>query len=100
MRNAHFFLTTLKDKICGNVIKFVMLNILTKFGSKMYRQLRVFQWLVSVLLLLQICFCFVMRDASCCLFLIIIKLMAVKHLDVSRYLDVLLNIDNPYFDRW
>ena len=45
--------------------------------------------------LLQICFCFVVREISCCLFLTIIKLM----LFTSRYLDDFLDIDNPYFEQ-
>ena len=51
------------------------------------------QWVLSALILLQFCF-FVMRGTSC-LFLTIIKLM----LSTSRYLDELLNIDNPYFEK-
>ena len=53
--------------------------------------------LVADLFLL--CFCFVIRDALCCLFLTIIKLM-LKHLTLPQNtLDDLLNIDNPYFEQ-
>ena len=53
--------------------------------------------LVAGLFLL--CFCFVFRDTSCCLFLTIIKLM-LKHLTLPQNtLDDLLNIDNPYFEQ-
>ena len=38
-----------------------------------------------------------MRETSCCLLLIIFKLMLFKHLTTSRYLDDLLDTDNPYF---
>ena len=41
-----------------------------------------------------------MKDISCCLFLTIIKLTFVKAFhSTSRYLDDLLNIDNPYFEQ-
>ena len=49
----------------------------------------------TVLLLLQICSYFDMRETSCCLFLTTIKQMLLKHLTLP--LDDLLNIDNPYF---
>ena len=39
-------------------------------------------------------FCFVMRETSSCLFLTVIKQMLVN--STSRYLEDLLNIDNPY----
>ena len=57
-------------------------------------------YILIVLLLLQICFCFVMRETLCCLFLTIVKQMLLKHLTkTSIYLDDLLNIDNPYFEQ-
>ena len=49
-----------------------------------------------MLLLLQISFCFVIRDTPCCLFLTIIKLMLLKGLTLP---DDLLNIDNSYFEQ-
>ena len=46
-------------------------------------------------------FCFVITETLCCLFLTIIKLMLFKNFNsASRYLDVLLKIDNPYFKNW
>ena len=48
---------------------------------------------LNVYLLLQICFCFVIRETSCCLF------NADDIIETSNfaliYLDVLLNIDDP-----
>ena len=59
--------------------------------------LYVFQWVPIVLLLLQICFCFVMRELS---------LSDNNQTDIieafnstSRYLDDLLNIDNSYLEQ-
>ena len=49
-------------------------NIFISFGLKVYRQIVGIPMVLIVLLLLQIYFCFVMRDTSCCLFLTIIKL--------------------------
>ena len=51
-----------------------------------------------MLLLLQICFCFVMRGTLCCLCQTIIKLIEAFN-STSRYLDDLLNIDIPYFEQ-
>ena len=44
---------------------------------------------------LKICFCFVMRETSCCLCQTIIEAFN----STSRYLDDLINIDNPYFEQ-
>ena len=50
-------------------------------------------------LLLHICFCFVMRETLCCLCQTITKLILLKLFNsTSRYLDDLLDIDNPYFE--
>ena len=53
-----------------------------------------------MLLLVQNCFCFVIRETSC------FSLSDNNHTDIiepfsptSRYLDDLLNIDNPYFEQ-
>ena len=61
-------------------------------------KLLVFRWELTVLLLLQICFFFVMRDMK--------SLSQENRADIieafnstSRYLDDLLNIDNIYFDQ-
>ena len=53
-------------------------TILIRFGSKSYRQIVEFQWVLIALLLLQICF--VMRETSCCLCQTIIKLILLKRL--------------------
>ena len=53
-----------------------------------------------MLLLLQICFCFVMRETLCCLCQTIINLILLKFFNsTSRYLDDLLDIDNLYFEQ-
>ena len=55
-----------------------------------------------MLLLLQVCFCFVMSEPSCYLYLTIIKLMLLKLKPFNStliYLDDLLNIDNHYFEQ-
>ena len=46
-------------------------------------------------LLLQIYSSFVMRETSCCLFLTIVEAFN----SISRYVDDLLNIDNPHFEQ-
>ena len=58
-----------------------------------------FLWVLSMLLLLQICFCFIMRYFK-------LSLSNNNQADVveafnstSRYQDDLLNIDNPYFEQ-
>ena len=71
-------------------------NIFIRFGSKLYRQIEVFQWILIVTLLLQISLCFVMRDTQCCLFLTILKLMLSKRLTLP---DELLSMDNSYFEQ-
>ena len=55
-------------------------------------KLYVFQWELIVLLLLQICFCYGVRDTSCCLCQTITKL----HIQIFR---LLTYIDNPYFEQ-
>ena len=69
MGNAHFFklLNNLKYLDCGHVGKFVTLsnylldNIFMRFGSKIAQTNRRYSYgsVLIVLLLLQICFCFV-----------------------------------------
>ena len=54
-----------------------------------------FLWELIVLLLLQICSYFVMREISCCLFLTIIKQLTLPQDNLSNDL---LNIDNPFCD--
>ena len=50
-----------------------------------------------MLLLLPICFCFVIRETLCCLCQTTDSIEAFN--STSRYLDDLLNIDNPYFEQ-
>ena len=40
-----------------------------------------------------------MRETSCCLCQTIIKLILLKLLSTSRYLDGLFGVDGPYFER-
>ena len=58
-------------------------------------KLYVFQWVLIVHLLLHICFCFVMGRTSDNN-----KAGVIKAFNSTlRYLDDLLNIDNPYFEQ-
>ena len=84
-KNAFFLLlNNLNDINCGHVRKCVMLSIF--FGQYIYKiltrnyidKLQIFQWVLIVLVLLQICFCFVMRETSYCLCQTIIKLTFLK----------------------
>ena len=76
------------DISCGHVRKWVMLsiilwtiyNVFIRFGSKLYRQT---VGIPIVLLLLQICFCFVMRETSYCLCQTIIQLILLKLLFIA-----------------
>ena len=79
------------QKVCDALV-FLLDNILLG-------KLLVFRWELIVLLLLQICFFFVMRD-------FMKSLSRENQADIieafnstSRYLDGLLNIDNIYFDQ-
>ena len=62
-------------------------------------KLLIFRWELIVLLLLQICFFFVMREISWSLSLVKIRLTLLRLTIQPRYLDDLLNIDNIYFDQ-
>ena len=87
------------QKMCDS-LHYLLDNICIRFGSKLYRQIVGIQMLLIMLLLLQICFCFVMRETLCCLCQTKIKLILLKLLTpASRFLDDLLNIDNPYFEQ-
>ena len=61
----------LKDIICGHVRMFVMLSIIfwtifISFGTKLYRHHAVIQMGYNCApLVSDICFCFVMKEASC-----------------------------------
>ena len=62
--------------------------------------LKVLQWVLIMLLLLQICFCFVLRETLCCLILSINQAGVIEALNsTARYLGDLLNMDNYYFNR-
>ena len=103
----HAFLTFEKPRqyklwSCQNMydaLHYLLDNIFIRLGSKLYRQIVGIQWVLIVLFLLQICFCFVMRETSFCLCQTIIKLILLTEAFNStfRYLDDFLNIDNPYF---
>ena len=51
------------QKVCDALV-YLLDNIFIRFGTKLYRQTIVFRWELIVLLLLQICFFFVMREIS------------------------------------
>ena len=98
-------LNNLNDINCGHVRKCVMRSIifwtiyLYDLAQNYIDKLSVFQWVLIVLLLLQICFCFVMRET-------LLSLSDINQADIieafnstSRYLDDLPNIDNPYFEQ-
>ena len=53
-----------------------------------------------MLLLLQTCFCFVMRETSCCLSDYNQTDIIEAFSSTSRYIDDLLNIDNPNLNKW
>ena len=62
-----------------DAINYLLDNIFIGFGSKLYRKKgRYFQWVLIVLLLLQICVCFVIRETLCWLCQTIIKLKLLK----------------------
>ena len=53
-------------------------KIFIRFGSKLYRQIVGILMGTNCAPLLQICFCFVMRETLCCLCLTITKLILLK----------------------
>ena len=87
------------QKMC-DALHYLLDNIFIRFGSNYIDKLSVFQWVLIVLLLLQICFFFCYeRD-------FMLSLSDNNQTDIieafsstSRYLDDLLNIDNPYFEQ-
>ena len=62
------------QKMC-DALHYLLDNIFIRFCSKLYRQI---VGIPIVLLLLQVCFCFVMRETLCCLCQTIIKLILLK----------------------
>ena len=84
------------QKMC-DALHYLLDNIFIRFGSKSYRQIVGIPKGLIVLLLLQICFYFVMRET-------LLSLSDNNQTDIieafnstSRYLNDLHNIDNPYF---
>ena len=82
-----------------DALHYLLDSIFIRFGSNYIDKLWAFQWVLIVLFLLQICFCFVMRD-------FMLSLSDNNQADIieafnstSRYLDDLLSIDNPYFEQ-
>ena len=65
------------QKMC-DALHYLLDNIFIRFGSNYIDKLLVFQWVLIVLLLLQICFCFAMRETLCYLCQTIIKLILLK----------------------
>ena len=86
------------QKMC-DALRYLLDNIFIRFGSKLYRQIVGIPMGTIVLLLLQICFCFVMRETLCCLSDNNQADIIEAFNTTSRYLDDLLNIDNPYFEQ-
>ena len=80
-----------------DALHYLLDNIFIRFGSKSYRQIVGIQWVLIVLLLLNI-FCFIMRD-------FMLSLSDNNQTDIikafnsiSRCLGDFLNIDDPYFE--
>ena len=103
VRTVSFFFTFEQPKqyklwSCQKIwdaLPYLLDNIFIRFGSKLYRQNVGIPWVLIVLLLLQISFCFVMRETSCCL----CQTEIIEAFNSTfRYLDDLHNIDNPYFE--
>ena len=66
-----------------------VLTFLVRFGLTLYRHIIGIPMGTIVLLLLQICFCFVMRETFCCFFVLltITKLMLLKLLTLPQGID-------------
>ena len=73
-------------------------NIVKRFGSKLYRQIVDNPMGTNCAPLVADLFCFVMRETSCCLCQTIEHILLNLY-SPSRYLDDLLDIDNPYFEQ-
>ena len=89
------------QKMC-DALHYLLDNIFIRFGSiNDIDKLSVFQWVLIVLLLLQICFCFVMRETLCYLCQTIIKLILLKLLTLPpdikmTYLILII----PILNKW
>ena len=66
-----------------DALHYLLDNIFTRFGSKLYRQIVGIQMGTNCASLVADLFCFVMRDTSRCLFQTIIKLILLKLLTPS-----------------
>ena len=76
-----------------DALNYLLDNIFKDLAQNYIEKLQVFQWVLIVLLLLQICFCFVTRETSCCLCQTIIKLIMIEAFNsTSKYLDELLKV--------
>ena len=69
------------QKMC-DALHYLLVIIFIRFGSKLYRQIlgTCIPMGTNCALLLQICFCFVMKETLCCLCKTIIKLILLKFL--------------------
>ena len=65
------------QKMC-DVLHYLLDNIFIRFGSKLYRQMVGIPMGTNCAPLVEICFCFVMRENVCCLCQTIINLMLLK----------------------
>ena len=74
-------------------------HIYIHFGSKLSRQIVGIPTVLIVPLLLRICFYFVLRMTSCCLYHKNHAIVIIVFTYTSIYLDALLNNDNRYFER-
>ena len=84
-------------KMC-DALHYVLDNIFIRFGSKLYRQIVVFQWVRILLRLLRICSVFgYERDFMLSLSVKNQANVIEAFNSTSRYLDDVLIIDNPYF---
>ena len=87
------------QKMC-DALHYPLDNIFIRFGSKLCRQIVGIPMGTNYAPLVADLLCFVMRETLCCFCQTIIKLILLKLLTQSlRYLDDLLNIDNPCFEQ-
>ena len=93
-KNSFSLLNNLNDVLYDHVREFVTpsIIILEKMFVSFCSELLVFPWLLIVPHWLQIWFCLVIRETSCCLLANIIEAFNFT----SRYIANLLNIDNLF----
>ena len=93
-----------------DALHYLLDNIFIRYGSKLFRQIVGIPMEPNCApLVCRFFFCFViretsccrclMRDTSCCLSQAIIMKLIEAFNSISRYLDDLLNVDNPYFEQ-